>query len=424
MTASGRRFIPSAAIRTPRALYGALLLLAVASLAGCIATPPATDRVRLAAATSKPTIEWPAVETADLDQLAAIAPRELSSRSYAYESVNGRATLTRAEVPEFRVIDAARAGVGVIRAVAPTDPLGRLPDNAQATLEFICVPGSGDSGDLFGREGVNRPQRMFACIDISFALPECDPPRGVIVALRPATRSPLDLSVYEELLRAGWAMIELSSFPLHPSPRPLDLRSDEDLDRFARFFAAGIDGQHAYCAYAAEAALDYITHRVPTIPHQPVVLVGMSMGALSVPTVAARLGDRVAAAVIIAGGADIMRITCETVFRNRGVQVLWQGHDPPRAVLDKLSEAYLHYSRLDAYHTAPLLADRPVLLIDGSLDTYVPPRTATLLAERLARPERWTWLTGHEGLFMLLPLQRGAIHAWIERQVATSAKPQ
>ena len=27
-----------------------------------------------------------------------------------------------------------------------------------------------------------------------------------------------------------------------------------------------------------------------------------------------------------------MRITCETVFRNRGVQVLWQGHDPPRAV--------------------------------------------------------------------------------------------
>src|SRR5690606_2543041 len=125
---------------------------------------------------------------------------------------------------------------------------------------------------------------------------------------------------------------------------------------------------------------------------------GCSAGAICGPTIAARLGDRVQAVVLIGGGADILRISQTNGVTNAGLAFgaldpIEGGYQPrklTRGELDQLSDAYLEMSQLDPYHTAPALRATPTLMLHAALDKIVPARCGRLLYERLGKPERWT----------------------------------
>ncbi len=79
-----------------------------------------------------------------------------------------------------------------------------------------------------------------------------------------------------------------------------------------------------------------------------------------------------------------------------------------------LRDPYLEASRLDPYHTAPLLRGRPVLQAHGTSDTWVPASSGELLYELLDRPDQLVMSGGHELLFYFLPDKAEFIADWVE----------
>jgi hypothetical protein len=120
--------------------------------------------------------------------------------------------------------------------------------------------------------------------------------------------------------------------------------------------------------------------------------------------------DRIDAAVIVGGGANVARIMIDGSLLGIADRVPHSLRRP----LDELSRSYLAATRLDPYHMAPSLRPLPVLMLHARWDAIVPAATGELLWERLGRPERWTYPLGHFGLFWWLPNEAGAIADWIE----------
>src|SRR5690606_18867956 len=149
---------------------------------------------------------------------------------------------------------------------------------------------------------------------------------------------------------------------------------------------------------------------------------GCSAGAICGPTIAAGLGDRVQAVVLIGGGADILRISQTNGVTNAGLAFgaldpIEGGYQPRKLTskeLDQLSTQYLRMSRLDPHHTAPALCATPTLMLHATLDKIVPARCGRLLYERLGRPERWTFWLGHSLLFWRLPAYAGSVARWVD----------
>ncbi len=192
-----------------------------------------------------------------------------------------------------------------------------------------------------------------------------------------------------------------------------------DLDPIASDIAKEVDEAMSGAAYAVEAVLDYVRTQRPDLPTRPLVLMGFSAGALATPTVAARLGDQVDAVVVIGGGANVLRLSQESALTDGGLRIRCGEKKIDRPTLDRLSQLYLARSRLDPYHTAPLLAARgtPVLQVHASDDTWVPASGGELLFERLGRPERLTIHADHDLLFYLLPGKAEWIADWVDRAV-------
>jgi pimeloyl-ACP methyl ester carboxylesterase len=167
----------------------------------------------------------------------------------------------------------------------------------------------------------------------------------------------------------------------------------------------------------------YLAAEEPDLGAGPMVAVGCSAGAVSLPAVVARLHGRVTAAVLIGGGADVFQAITRSDLMGSHVRIQWAGRSPTRAQLLRLHDAVLDRTTLDPYHTARLLAGMPVLVIQARFDRIVPASTGDLLYERLARPERWTCWAGHLGMFWLLPMEAGRIAGWID-QATQSDRPR
>ncbi len=171
-------------------------------------------------------------------------------------------------------------------------------------------------------------------------------------------------------------------------------------------------------AYALESMLAYLDDAMPEIVEGSVVLAGFSLGALTVPTVAARIQHQLDAVVMVGGGCNLGQVflqgavtyplvkAVQKQLGEEGVRPLWS-----------LPHEHLHVSRFDAYHTAPLLGDIPVLLLHAHFDEVIPSETGELLYRRLGRPERWTYPVGHLALFWWLPNEARSIANWIERTI-------
>ncbi|MDF1810325.1 MAG: alpha/beta hydrolase [Phycisphaerales bacterium] len=189
------------------------------------------------------------------------------------------------------------------------------------------------------------------------------------------------------------------------------------------------DDRVAEGAYATNAALDYIYTKRPDLKEKPSVLIGMSGGAMMLPTVYAYAPSQYDAAVLIAGGANFLKIAIESNYKS-WIDAIVFDFDPDSDKsgriddqnLELFSQDYLRHSKLDAYYTATEMSDIPVLVLHASLDQAVPADSGQLLYKQLGEPERWSYPLGHELIFAGLPTQVTRIDRWITKNLNASMK--
>jgi len=220
------------------------------------------------------------------------------------------------------------------------------------------------------------------------------------------TPEPIVDATVAALRRDGWAVVRMLSQPsrfteqvkIHVDPSDMEGSADR---------IAELNGQRAAeCAYAVEAAFDHVLKRHPALAKLPRVALGMSGGAMTLPTVVAREADKYSAAVMVAGGADLWLISTRSNYGEllvHALDVTWAGGKPDESTQRALDEEYLKSAPLDPYHTARGLRGKSVLMIHGSADLAVPSELGDVLWERLEKPERISMAVGHELLFMNLP---------------------
>lgn len=229
----------------------------------------------------------------------------------------------------------------------------------------------------------------------------------------------------------GYAVLRMLSHPSRFTQHLMMTYFEGRTDAIAQRVADAADQRIAETAYAVAAALDHSFAQNRALDDHPVVLLGMSGGAMALPSVYAHDPDRYDAAVLIAGGANFLRIMIESNYRDWIDAVLVDFDplsddlgEPEPGVVDALAERYLELANLDAYHTAPQMQALPVLILHATNDRAVPASTGDLLYERLGRPERWTYPMGHELIFAALPTQIPRIDKWLSTQLQPDDEPE
>ncbi len=210
-----------------------------------------------------------------------------------------------------------------------------------------------------------------------------------------------------------------SEFPMPDTG--FEVRDGVNQSTIAGVIADAVDQHMLEHASAAAAIIGYLDDHRPDLSGKPLVIIGFSAGALATPTVAARLGNRVSAVVLIGGGATIYDIARTSTLTDGGITLVPEsGPEPSQQLLDTIGERYRHLSQFDPYRTAKALRETPVLQIYGNNDAMVPTFTAETLWEQLGNPERLIYGGGHQGMFYFLPKQREFIAKWIESVTRSS----
>jgi predicted esterase len=241
--------------------------------------------------------------------------------------------------------------------------------------------------------------------------------RGVALLMPGLFGTPQNsLELCARRLRAqGWGVLRMMSQPSRFNERVEFMLDAAEPDTAGARMAAVMEERGAECAYAVEGAFRHLAGGHSELATLPRIAVGMSGGAMTLPTVAAREPEKYAAAVLIAGGCDFFAIARETtyVYLVDSVRFRWTPAEPSEAQIAAIDAAYLARAPLDSYHTAAALRGKPMLMIHGDHDMAVPARLGDVLWERLGRPERWVQTAGHEEVFFKLPAQMDRIMEWI-----------
>lgn len=413
-----------------------VLTLMLALLAGgCVVRTPA-HRDRAASLREVPASAWPQRDTGRLAPLVEDVPRLVTVDRAAVMMIDG--SLARGTVESsVRLVRTRQQGWGVIRELEYVDLPAEEVEEGERTLRFISSWAVAQSAAMRRRtgDGAGAPAMIveaaldharddaLAGVELRVLPPlAAGPPRGYVIALQSLGGDRFERPVLDALRQRGWAVIE-SGFPwMTWAGQVTFLRADGKWTGAARDFAERFDERLAEWTYAIDAALEYLGEVDPAVPADRLCIVGFSAGAICGPTIAAGLGDRVQAVVLIGGGADILRISQTNGVTNAGLAFgaldpVEGGYQPRKLTskeLDQLSEQYLKISRLDPYHTAPALCATPTLMLHAAMDKIVPARCGRLLYERLGGPERWTFWVGHSLLFWRLPAYAGAIAEWLD----------
>ncbi|HVZ94595.1 MAG TPA: hypothetical protein VG797_08795 [Phycisphaerales bacterium] len=294
-------------------------------------------------------------------------------------------------------------------------------------LAAIGPPGAPTSS---ARRSLIAPRT--ASTSAALLLPASEP-RGVVVYLASAIGVSFDREIVGEFVNRGWAVEVI--FPPRGSvtadprwARELTFSLDEWLndeyravrqvpiakrpevlraELMARTLAHGATQFLSEYGYATDAAMEYFAQRYPATSRGPLIVVGASLGAISLPAVAARVERPINATVFFGGGANLARILYRGLVNVRAVQ-------EHRGYWDDVARLYAGFAPLDAENSAPLLGNIPKLVVRPLFDSIVPGSTGWLLWERLGRPERWDIPVGHEGLFFLSGTLAGRIVSWVE----------
>ena len=229
----------------------------------------------------------------------------------------------------------------------------------------------------------------------------------------------------EKYLRAkGWSVLRMLSHPSRFTQRRRFAIVDGEEAKVAGQIARMFDTRAAEAAYAASASVRFVHERYSDEADKPVVLLGMSGGAMVLPTVYAFDPSLYNAGVLIAGGGNFLEINIRSNYSKWIDSIDLDGdpsdpeiQEPDKAQLQELARLYMTMSKLDSLHTAELMRGVPMLMLHAGSDKAVPASTGDALYEALGKPERWVYPVGHELIFAGLPLQVPKIERWIRSQV-------
>lgn len=248
-----------------------------------------------------------------------------------------------------------------------------------------------------------------------------DAPRGVVLIAPGMFGTPENVveAMVQTLRHAGWHVLRMLTQPSRFTESVVFTIDPESApEPVARQAARILGDRAAECAFAVQAAFAHVERNDPRLANLPRAALGMSGGAMAMPTILALEPERYGACVLIAGGADFWAIAALSNYADwiDAVRVEWTGGPPPRSAIDRFAEAYRAAAPLDNVNTAPAVRSIPTLMIHGTRDRAVPSDLGDLLWERLGRPERWSAPMGHEMLFFVyLPRRSADLIAWLDR---------
>jgi hypothetical protein len=250
-------------------------------------------------------------------------------------------------------------------------------------------------------------------------------PIGVIM-LMPGlygTPEPIFDAMTLKLRESGFGVLRMLAQPSRFTERVHIELDPNAVEGDAAKVATILTNRAAECAYAVEGAWKHLESARPELASLPRAIMGTSGGGMTLPVVYAREPERYSAAVLIGSAADLWLIARRSAYTHdaSSVAVTVKGVKGPApegshgfdwAGFDGL---YLRHAALDPFHTAKSMQGRKVLMFQGETDRAVPAELADVLWERLGKPERWSYPTGHEGLIIeLLPRETEKIIVWMK----------
>lgn len=229
------------------------------------------------------------------------------------------------------------------------------------------------------------------------------------------------------LRASGFGVLRMLSQPSRFTERLIIRVDPADLEGSAREIGGIVNDRLAECAYAVQAAWDHVHQRREGTSVLPHAVIGISGGAISLPTVVARTPSLYRAAVLIGGGADFWLINERSNYQGMidAVRTVWIGQAPTQELIGAFDVRLLKIARLDSFHTAAALRDVPTLMLHATADRAVPSPLGDVLWERLGRPERWVYPVNHEVLCLGLPAEFGKVLDWLAAAIdgKDSAQP-
>lgn len=346
---------------------------------------------------------------------------EESARRVQEQMLDDSAALLAARRAAWTFSDVTVRGEGpgsYIFETVPRQP-GTYAGPTSPSIYLKFISGSRDPSSVRGRSVVNMQRSWLAFYDPAPSAPKPPQPRLAII-LPGMFGTPwgiVDQAVHG--LRArGWHVLRLLAHPSRFTERTtFRLNDDDRLPDQARAIARLTGDRAAECAYAIEEAMLKVVEMRPELARTPRLAIGMSGGAMVLPTVVARNPDAYGSAVLIAGGADYLRIAAESNYAEwiNALRFRWEGPENwPR-----LYELYRAAAPLDPLYTASALRGKPVLMLHAAEDRAVPAALGDELWQRLGTPERWVSNVGHELIFLSLPGVWPRVMDWAEQDPAT-----
>lgn len=308
----------------------------------------------------------------------------------------------------------------------PVPASGALLDRGEPSAMFAFVSGRLDPESEAGEARVDIERTWFAYYDHRRGgrADPADPGIGTVMLLPGLFGVPVTVVdiVTATMRQRGWNVIRMLAPPARFVERT-EIELDPDRPETASEAAGELMHRIAESAYACEAAWAHVAGLRPGIAERPKLVFGGSGGALALPAVVRRDPGRYDAAVIIAGGANILDVVTRSTY-TEPVDALafeWAGYGngerPPRGEMDAFTELYLGRAPLDGYHAGAWMSGLPVLMLEASGDRAVPVENSRLLWERLGKPERWEVRGNHLALFLGLWLHTPRILDWVESRV-------
>ncbi len=266
-------------------------------------------------------------------------------------------------------------------------------------------------------------------------------PRGLVVVLPGMFGAPQEqiTGLVKRLRQSGYAVLRMMAHPSRFTERmTFAVPLTGDLLGVAAEIAGELTDRAAECAYAVEAASAYVLQERPMLVGLPRAGLGMSGGAMVLPTVVARDPSAWNALIFIGGGVDYLRIFLTSNYTDwiDALKISWmrfpdpqpapgqmgesatlRAKAPPERVAELLA-AYCAAAPLDSANLTPRLQGIPTLLIHASTDRAVPAATGEEIWQSLGRPERWVVSGGHEWLFFTLGGRTSNIINWLDTALA------
>lgn len=369
---------------------------------------------------------WPARGKISAAELATVAtsPQWLAAAAQRRQVNRVGEELVASDVRvRCESVRAELAGVGFILDLSPqVDPAAvaqalaaerPLPKVAKRALIFHSQPASTPAAALetLARSGRYMTVRQGPA-DVA--------PAGIVLQLHGLGGTEYEEPVADALWASGFTIVG-SDFPWERwQPIVGTLSTLEDVHAMAAQLGSMSDQALAEAAFAAEAAVIHLWRSNPELAGKPVIVLGFSAGSLAGPTVAARLGERCTAMVLVASGVNLIGIAQESELTNGGVRAMRFGQRVSGAMAGLLSGVYLNYTKLDPYHTALACRRVPTLLVLGRNDSIVPTSFGNELYQRLNRPDVLSFAGGHRAVFLALSSTRSRLAEWIDQAARNS----